>query len=128
MFGWRLIKESELRLTEQMHENELRVALTLQRAAEEYARKAEYLLQHERDRIDSERERADRIADSLFQSQGLPPTSTTVVTEVKAAEKVSADKLEKYMAELSEIYADQEDEFLQDGAEPLPEVIAEKAP
>ena len=128
MFGWRLIKESELRLTEQMHENELRVALTLQRAAEEYARKAENLLQHERDRIDSERERADRIADSLFQSQGLPPTSTTVVTEVKAAEKVSADKLEKYMAELSEIYADQEDEFLQDGAEPLPEVIAEKAP
>jgi hypothetical protein len=128
MFGWRLIKESELRLTEQMHENELRVALTLQRAAEEYARKAENLLQHERDRIDSERERADRIADSLFQSQGLPPTSTTVVTEVKAAEKVSADKLEKYMAELSEIYADQEDELLQDGAEPLPEVIAEKAP
>jgi hypothetical protein len=128
MFGWRLIKESELRLTEQMHENELRVALTLQRAAEEYARKAENLLQHERDRIDSERERADRIADSLFQSQGLPPTSTTVVTEVKAAEKVSADKLERYMAELSEIYADQEDELLQDGAEPLPEVIAEKAP
>ena len=128
MFGWRLIKESELRLTEQMHENELRVALTLQRAAEEYTRKAENLLQHERDRIDSERERADRIADSLFQSQGLPPTSTTVVTEVKAAEKVSADKLEKYMAELSEIYADQEDELLQDGAEPLPEVIAEKAP
>ena len=128
MFGWRLIKESELRLTEQMHENELRVALTLQRAAEEYARKAENLLQHERDRIDSERERADRIADSLFQSQGLPPTSTTVVTEIKAAEKVSADKLEKYMAELSEIYADQEDELLQDGAEPLPEVIAEKAP
>ena len=128
MFGWRLIKESELRLTEQLPEHELRVALTLQRAAEEYARKAENLLQHERDRIDSERERADRIADSLFQSQGLPPTSTTVVTEVKAAEKVSADKLEKYMAELSEIYADQEDELLQDGAEPLPEVIAEKAP
>src|SRR5580658_1235072 len=128
MFGWTLIRENEILLMKQMHELELKNEVAARHRAEEYARKAENLLQHERDRIDSERERADRIADSLFQSQGLPPTSTTVVTEVKAAEKVSADKLERYMAELSEIYADQEDELLQDGAEPLPEVIAEKAP
>ena len=128
MFGWRLIKESELRLTEQMHENELRVALTLQRVAEEYAAKAENLLDHERVRIDEERLRADRVSDSLLQVHGLPPVSQTVVAEVRAAEKVSADKLEEYSKELMEIYADQEDELLGDGADPLPEILEDKKP
>ena len=128
MFGWTLIRESEILLMKQIHELELKNEVAARHRAEEYAAKAENLLDHERVRIDEERLRADRVSDSLLQVHGLPPVSQTVVAEVRAAEKVSADKLEEYSKELMEIYADQEDELLGDGADPLPEILEDKKP
>lgn len=128
MFGWTILRTSEFRLIREMADMELTNAIAAQHRAEEYARKAEALLDHERSRIDSERERADRIADSLFQSQGLPPTSTTVVTEVRAQEKIHADKLAEYAHEIASIYEETETDMIEDGAEPLPEILEEKKP
>ena len=73
MFGWTLIKDSELRLMKCFADMELKQAISRALAAETYAKKCEAFLDHERERIDNERERADRIADSLFVSQRSSP-------------------------------------------------------
>lgn len=125
MLGWRLLRESEIALQTQL--TELRIqALTAELcAAKEYSAKCERLLDHERERIDAERERADRIADSLFQSSGLPPTSSTVLQEQRSADAEAALKRTDYMKELMEIYNETENDLVEDGATPLPEEIAE---
>lgn len=107
MFGWRLVRESELA-----------------RQAE-YVAKCERLIEHERARIDLERERADRMADAVFQANGLPATSATVIREQQAADAVGAEKREEYMKQLMEIYSETENDLAEDGATPLPEELAE---
>lgn len=97
-------------------------------AAREFIAKCERLIEHERERIDSERERADRIADSLFQSNGLPATSATVLQEQKAADAIADDKRVNMMKELTEIWGETENDLVEDGAEPLPEPLAEIVP
>lgn len=125
MLGWRLLRESELALQTQLTDFRIQALTAELRAAKEYSAKCERLLDHERERIDAERERADRIADSLFQSNGLPPTSTTILNEQKAAEAVAEGKRTDYMKELMEIWSETESDMLEDGAEPVSEVIAE---
>ncbi len=125
MFGWRLVRESELALQEKLTDTRIAMLAAELRRVQEYAGKCERLIDHERERIDSERERADRIADSLFQANGLPATSTTIIQEQKAAEAEAALKRTDYMKELMEIYGETENDLLEDGAEPLPAEIAE---
>jgi hypothetical protein len=125
MFGFRLIRESELALQAQLTEARIAHITSELQAAKDYAVKCERLLDHERARIDAERERADRIADSLFQSNGLPATSATVIQEQKAAELDASLKRTDYMKELLEIYGETENDMIEDGAEPLPEELAE---
>ena len=128
MWGWTLIRDNELKLMKEKHDMELSWAVASQHRAEDYARKAEALIDHERARIDAERERADRTSDALLQSSGLPPVSTTVVTEVRAEEKIRAEKLEDYTKMLQSIYDETETDMIEDGAEPLPEILTEKTP
>ena len=127
MFGWKLIRESEIALGVQLTETRIASLAADLRATKEYVAKCERLIEHERERIDSERERADRIADSLFQSQGLPPTSVTVVAEQKAEQEVAAGKRVDYMKELLEIYSEAESDLLEDGLEPVPQELVETA-
>jgi hypothetical protein len=115
MFGFKLIHESQLTALYEKID-----------AANAYAAKCEALIEHERERIDMERERADRIADSVFQQNGLAPASATVVREMEAAEKISAGKREDHLKELLEIYGEMESDLADEGeAAPLPEPIAE---
>jgi hypothetical protein len=79
-------------------------------AAEEYAHKCERLVDHERLRIDDERERADRIADSLFVSSGLPPASSAGVAEAKAETAKTTLIREDALKEMSEIFQETWDE------------------
>lgn len=125
LFGWRFISERELQLRKEITDTKISSLSAELAAAKEYIRKCEALIDKERTRIDSERERADRIADSLFQSNGLPATSTTVIQEQKTAEANGAEKRADYLKELMEIYGEQMDEMTGDGAEPLPEALAE---
>jgi hypothetical protein len=110
MFGWTLIKDSELRLMKCFADMELKQTVSRALAAEAYAKKCEALLDHERLRIDSERERADRIADSLFVSSGLPPASSTGVAEAKSIEAESKIVRADAMREIAEIFQETWDE------------------
>jgi len=110
MFGWTLIKDSELRLMKCFADMELKQAISRALAAEEYAKKCERLVDHERLQIDSERERADRIADSLFVSSGLPPASSTGVAEAKSIEAESKIVRADAMREIAEIFQETWDE------------------
>jgi len=125
VFGWNLLRDVELQLRVQVYEMQLSAVRAELEATKVYVGKCERLIEHEREQIDKERERADRIADSLFQSQGLAPTSVTVVREQKAADEVADGKRTDYMAQLAEIYGETESELVEDGAEPVPEPIAE---
>jgi len=125
MLGWHLRRASEIQLEKQLFEQELKALVKELAAAKEYAAKCERLLEHERARIDAERERADRIADSLFQSQGLPATSTTVVSEQKKQTADFVDKVQDFQKQLGEIYGETMDEMVMDGAEALPEELVE---
>ena len=102
--GWELIRASEHRLEREFADLELKQANARAAAAEEYARKCERLVDHERLRIDNERERADRIADSLFVSSGLPPASSSGVTEAKEEKAASALIKADAMKEMAEIF------------------------
>ena len=110
MFGWTLIKDSELRLMKCFADMELKQAISRALAAEEYAKKCERLVDHECLQIDSERERADRIADSLFVSSGLPPASSTGVAEAKSIEAESKIVRADAMREIAEIFQETWDE------------------
>jgi len=110
MFGWTLIKDSELRLMKCFADMELKQTVSRALAAEAYAKKCEALLDHERERIDSERERADRIADSLFVSSGLPPASSAGVAEAKSIEAESKIVRADAMREIAEIFQETWDE------------------
>ena len=111
MFGWTLIKDSELRLMKCFADMELKQAISRALAAETYAKKCEALLDHECERIDNERERADRIADSLFVSSGLPPASSAGVAEAKSIEAESKIVREDALKEMSDIFAESWDDI-----------------
>ena len=108
--GWELIRASEHRLEREFADLELKQANARAAAAEEYACKCERLVDHERLRIDSDRERADRIADSLFVSSGLPPASSAGVAEAKAVEAESKIVREDALKEMAAIFQESWDE------------------
>lgn len=125
MFGWKLLRESEIALQALLTDARIAAIQTQLQAAKAYTATLERLVEHERTRIDMERDRADRIADGRFQADGLPPVSLTVRSEQKAADKTAADAHEAQMKEIVEIYGDMEHELAEDGVEPLPEELAE---
>ena len=96
-------------------------------SAREYAAKCERLIEHERERIDQKRERADRIADSILQSNGLPPISATVIHEQQEQDKILAGQRADYLKQMDEIYGESIDDLFEDGAEPVPDVVVEIA-
>ena len=117
MFGWKLIRESELLLMKQMADMELKLAVARALHAETYAAKWEGIVSHERERIDHERERADRIADSLFQSSGLPPVSPVVIAEEKEKQHETKMAQQDYEKAMKEIFDETFDDFTSDADE-----------
>jgi hypothetical protein len=125
MFGWKLLRETELAAMQALNDTRLESLQNQLDAARVYARKCESLLDHERERIDSERERADRIADSLFQSQGLPATSTTVIAEQREVSEKTKVAQEDYQKMLQEIYSETESDMMEEEAEPIIAAVME---
>lgn len=127
MFGWKLIRESEMAVRAQLTETRVASLVAELKAAKDYVAKCERLIDHERERVEKEQARADRIADGQLQANGLPAVSEEFVREQKAADKAATEKRNDYMKELDEIYGESMDELLEDGAEPLPAPLAELA-
>jgi hypothetical protein len=119
MFGWKLIRESELALQSQLTETRIASLAASLRETQRYAEKCEALLDHERERIDSERERADRIADSLFQNQGLPAVSPMVLGEQRAEAQMADKNREDYRKQLDEIFGETLSDLEESGAEDI---------
>ena len=111
LFGWKLVSVNEYRMEMSLRDMEISNARARAAAAEEYARKCEKVVDHERERIDGERDRADRIADSLFVSSGLPPASSAGVAETKAEAAKSAIIREDAMKEMAEVFAESWDDI-----------------
>lgn len=114
-FGFLFISEREAQLQQELADAKIASLTSEISALKEYVRKCEGLIDHERGRIDSERERADRIADSLFQSNGLPATSATVLAEQQRETERSAEARKTYIDELAEIYGESMDELVEEG-------------
>lgn len=124
MFGYRLFSAGEIALHEKLTEARIAGLESQLKAALEYVAKCERLIEHERERVEKEQSRADRIADSVFQSNGLPAVSDEVRREQKAAEETAHEKQQDYRKELLEIYGESMDDLVEDGAEPLPQELA----
>lgn len=127
MLGWQLLSDAEIALRAQLTETRVASLVAELKAAKDYAAKCERLIDHERERVEKEQARADRIADGQLQANGLPAVSAEFVREQKAADEAAAEKRIDYMSELNEIYGETMDELVEDGAESLPEPLAEMA-
>ena len=114
MLGWLLIRKAELVLQQELAEARYAALARELDASKEYARKCESLVDHERARIDSERERADRLGDAVLQSQNLPAASSIVVAEQKSADAERSAKHAEYQRELTEIYGESMEELTAD--------------
>lgn len=71
-----------------------------------YIVKCENLIDHERERVNDERERADRVNDALLQQNGLPASTSTVRAEQAEIQSKIEDAFEKQRQEFNEIYAE----------------------
>lgn len=68
-----------------------------------YILKCENLIDHERERIEAERVRADLLGDSLLAQNGLPVVSQTGRREEEATEAERKDANDMYMAQMAEL-------------------------
>lgn len=80
-----------------------------------YIAKCEHLIDHERQRVTDERERADRVNDALLQQNGLPASTATVREEQAENDKKLQDLFEKQRQDYAEIYAETLEDFNTDG-------------
>jgi hypothetical protein len=124
MLGWKLLRDSEVALQNELTDAKLKAGREELATLKIYVAKLEALLEHERSRVEAERERADRLSDTVLQDKGLPPVSNTVISEQRAVEDDVSAKRTKEMAELLEIYGETMDEVGEEDVEPLPPELA----
>lgn len=115
MFGWHLLRTREIALERSAYEARISAQDKEIERLTEYIARCERLIEHERERIDSERERADRTVDAYLQQNGLPATSSTVLTEQKAKEIEHKEAMDDHMKQLAEIYGEQMEELAEEG-------------
>jgi len=86
--------------------------MTLQlRQRDEYITKLERLLEHERERIDFERNRADRANDLVLQQNGLPPITELGVQKSEASAEEAAKEMKELRERVGNFYADAIDDI-----------------
>lgn len=115
MFGWHLFRTREIALERSAYEARISAQDKEIERLTEYVARCERLIEHERERIDAERERADRMVDAYLQQNGLPATSSTVLTEQKAKEIEHKEAMDDHMKQLAEIYGEQMEELAEEG-------------
>jgi len=103
MFGWHLISRREKALEVQLTETRIALLSASLREKDEYIAKLERLIDHERSRIDDERERADRATDALLLQNGTPPVTATGRRDTEAQEEKRAEAEKDYFEQLAEI-------------------------
>lgn len=92
-----------------------------------YIVKLENLLDHERQRIDDERERADRATDALLLQNGTPSVTATGRREIEAKDEERAEAAADLDRQLAAIYCETADTFFDDMGSELPPDLQEAA-
>lgn len=93
-----------------------------------YIVKCENLIDHERQRVTDERERADRVNDSLLQQNGLPASTATVrLEQAEQSDKIKSE-FERQMKELQEIYSETTEEMAGDSGDDFIQEIKAQLP
>lgn len=93
-----------------------------------YIIKCENLIDHERQRVTDERERADRVNDSLLQQNGLPASTATVrLEQAEQSDKIKSE-FERQMKELQEIYSETTEEMAGDSGDDFIQEIKAQLP
>jgi|SRR6185369_3400046 len=117
----RWITKSQLRIDIARLQAQLE-GMTLQlRQREEYITKLEHLLDHERDRIDAERNRADRASDALLQQNGIAPITELGVAKSEASNEAAQAEMQELRDRVGQFYAESLDD-LESDAEISPEI------
>lgn len=93
------------------------------RELQTYVTRLESLVEHERDRIDAERSRADRSSDALLQQNGIAPVSEIGVRKAEEDNEEAAEKFEEAKKRIGEFYAENIDDIDSD-SEISPEIKA----
>jgi len=76
--------------------------------------KLERLIDHERERIDSERARADRATDALLQSDGKPPITDEGVAKSEIADSEAEKKFAEQQRALKQAFSEAMDDMESD--------------
>lgn len=92
-----------------------------------YIVKLENLLDHERQRISDEQERADRATDALLLQNGTPPVTATGRRETEAKDEERAEAAADIERQLAEIYSENAVVFFDDIGRELPPDLQEAA-
>ena len=127
MFGWRLISRREETLQADLKRETLGALQGQIDRANAYIAKLERLLDHERSRIDDERERADRATDALLLQNGTPPVTATGRRDTEAQEEKRAEAEKDYFEQLAEISRECVDTHYDDLGLELPPELQEAA-
>lgn len=127
MFGWRFISEREETLQRDLVTEKLTALQAKVDDAKAYIVKLEALLDHERQRIDDERERADRATDALLLQNGTPAVTATGRRDSEAVEERRKDQEETYLSQLAEISRESADTHYDDFGLELPPELQEAA-
>lgn len=127
MLGWRLISEREETLQRDVVAGKVAALQGQIGDAKAYILKLEGLLDHERQRIDDERERADRATDALLLQNGTPAVTATGRRDNEAREEERKDQEETYLNQLAEISRETADTHYDDFGLELPPELQEAA-
>ena len=127
MFGWHLISRREKALEVQLTETRIALLSASLREKDEYIAKLERLIDHERSRIDDERERADRATDALLLQNGTPPVTATGRRDTEAQEEKRAEAEKDYFEQLAEISRESIDTHYDELGLELPPELQEAA-
>ena len=127
MLGWRLISKREETLQSDLRRETMGALQGQIDRANAYIAKLERLLDHERSRIDDERERADRATDALLLQNGTPPVTATGRRESEAQEEKRAEAEKDYFEQLAEISRETVDTHYDDFGLELPPELQEAA-
>lgn len=103
----RFFRNREIELQTKLFESEKAALVAEIALLKEHVARCERVIDIERQRVENERERADRLNDAILQQNGLPNVTSTGLNEQAKLEEKRRSEQEQRLREVIEIGADQ---------------------
>jgi len=123
MLGYHVITDRVIELQKALEREKLGALQGQIDRANAYIAKLERLLDHERERIEAERERADRATDSLLLQNGTPPVTAIGNRESRAIEEKREEAEKTVREQIADIYRETTATYYDDLGRELPEEL-----